>query len=102
MTQNSQELVYELIRENKNLILSIQEGEAIIADLKLELIKLENGQIELIVKLENATDEISDLTVKLQDANNEVGRLSMVVRRQIATEDFLKRRPALMRDSAPC
>jgi hypothetical protein len=54
-----------LVAENKALTMKLKLADAEIATLRIEVARLENGQLEL--------------SVKLEDANNEVGRIGMVL-----------------------
>ncbi|HAC90246.1 MAG TPA: hypothetical protein DCF63_06375 [Planctomycetaceae bacterium] len=87
------QLSYELTRENQSLMMSLSEESKKVADLKVQLIKLENGHIELVIKLENADKEIERLTIKLEDAENEIGRLGIVLRHQLENPEAAKRHP---------
>lgn len=68
-------IVYELIRENKSLMLSLEDAENQVVELKLRLMQMENGHLELVVKLENTSAEVYRLTLMLEDKDSEIGRL---------------------------
>ena len=89
--QDHSQMNYELSRENQSLMMSLQDQNQKIVDLKLEVKMLEDGHIELTVKLENANKEIERLTIKLEDADNEIARLGMVLRHQIQNLESVKR-----------
>lgn len=68
--------IEELVKHSSGLTLKLQLADDEIAKLRLELKKLEDGQIEL--------------TVKLEDAKSEVGRLGMVLKHRADGLEDLK------------
>ncbi len=90
--QDDSQMNYELTRENQFLKMTLRSETHKVADLKVQVRKLESGHIELVVKLENANKEIERLTIKLEDADNEVGRLGMVLRHQIQNLESARRK----------
>ena len=67
----------QLLDLNTALTIKLGLADTEVARLKLEVTRLEDGQLSL--------------TVKLQESENEVGRLTMVVTRQKKDEEWLKR-----------
>lgn len=72
----SDELTYQLIRENRGILLSLTDSERQVAQLKVRLKTLKCGRVELIVEIEDAKIEISRLTLKLLDSAEEIAHLS--------------------------
>lgn len=60
--------IEELMKDNSVLRVQLKSSEENVANLRLEVVRLENGTIELIARLE--------------DAHNEIGRLGMVLKHQ--------------------
>lgn len=58
----------QLAQDNAELTLQLHDANTEVVTLKLEISKLENGQIAL--------------TAKLKEEDNEIGRLTMVIDRQ--------------------
>lgn len=57
--------IAELKAKNKELIIQLEDAGIEIAKLKLEVTKLENGQLALNIKLIEATNEIGRLSLLL-------------------------------------
>ena len=74
---NNTGLMYELIRENKSLMMTIEDDKNIIAKLKLDLVMIDNGTLQLKVELEKSKEEISNFTVQLKDAEIHNGQLGL-------------------------
>lgn len=84
--QERQDILYthvlhidDLIKENTELTLKLHLAEAEIGSLKVEIERLDDGQLALVVKL--------------KDADNEVSRLSVIVKRQWVEKNWLRRHP---------
>ena len=63
MSDNS--LIYELLRENKSLMLTLQDSEKNDALLRFELKLINDAQIEIRMKLANSEKELSRVTLAL-------------------------------------
>ena len=61
--------IEDLEQKNKELIIQLHDSEVAVASLNVEVTRLENGMLEL--------------TVKLNDAADEIGRLTMVVKHKV-------------------
>ena len=59
----------ELVRKNEGLTIKLELADAVIACLRLDVKRLEDGQLEL--------------TVKLKDSDIEIGRLDMLVKNEV-------------------
>lgn len=71
--------IEELVRHSKGLTLRLKISETEVAQLHLAVDQLEGENLALIVKLE--------------DANNEIGRLDMVLRHNVDSLKAIKRQP---------
>ena len=69
----------ELVKENAGLTLKLQIADIEIGHLKFEVEQSKEGQLALIVKLE--------------ESDNEVGRLGMVLKHQVKDMEFIKQAP---------
>lgn len=58
-------VIDELIKENETLKIDLEHADKKIGELTVQLIRLENGQLELVAKLEHANSEISRLEMIL-------------------------------------
>lgn len=78
-TEEAQVLnIEELVKHNKKLTLKLRISETEVAQLHLEFERVEGENLALVVKLE--------------DANNEIGRLDMVLRHRLDSLESLNRR----------
>ena len=66
-----------LVEENKELTIKLSLAETLVADLKIEIKRLEDGQLVLDVKLE--------------DSHNEAGRLSLLLKHRYDDLETLRR-----------
>ena len=73
-------LLYELVRENRSLILSLHDSEKNVAALKFELKRITDSEIEITLKFANSEKEISRISVKLEDAEKEIIRLGLALK----------------------
>ena len=69
----------ELMKDNAILRVQLKSSEENVANLRLEVVKLENGTIEPVARLE--------------DAHNEIGRLGMVLKHQTDNLDAVNHLP---------
>ena len=77
---SSDNLIYELLRENKQLMLSLHDSEKNVAELKIELKRISDAEVEIRLKFANSEKEISRITLKLEDAEKEVIRLMLALK----------------------
>jgi len=71
-----------LIKDNTELHLQLDQSEAHVDSLKVEVTCLQDGQITRSLELDESTKGNIVLTEMLVDANNEISRLSLVIRHQ--------------------
>lgn len=70
--------IEELLKDNEILKRQLEEADMDAAKFKVQVMQLENGQIELIAKLEESKNEVSRLgmVLKHQESNLEAVRKS--------------------------
>lgn len=73
-------MVYELLRENRSLMLSLHDSEKNVAALKIELKRVNDAEMEITLKFADSEKEISRLAVKLEDAEKEIVRLGFLLK----------------------
>jgi predicted nucleic acid-binding Zn-ribbon protein len=73
-------LIYELLRESRSLMLSLNDSEQKVAALKVELKRISDAEVEITLKFAASEKEISRLTVKLEDAEKEIVRLGLLTK----------------------
>lgn len=78
---SSDNLIYELLRENKSLMLSLHDAEKNVAELKIELRQISDSEMEFKFKFANSEKEISRITLKLEDAEKEIIRLGFTLKK---------------------
>lgn len=86
MSDNS--LIYELLRENKSLMLTLQDSEKNDALLRFELKLINDAQIEIRMKLANSEKELSRVTLALEDAEKEIIRLGLLLKLDIKNKNL--------------
>lgn len=73
-------LIYELLRENRSLMLSLHDSEKNVAALKIDLKRISDAEVEITLKFANSEKEISRIAVKLEDAEKEIVRLGLALK----------------------
>ena len=73
-------LFYELLRENRSLMLSLHDSEKNVAALKIELKRIGDSEVEIALKFASSEKEISRISVKLEDAEKEIVRLGLALK----------------------
>ncbi len=86
----SNQLAYELIRENRSILSSLGEAEEKLADLKCELDIAADGRLELVIKLADAYEEIKRLGINLVSSQNEVRQLTTDLNSSEATASSIE------------
>ncbi len=74
------DLLYELMRENRSLILSLHDSEKNAAELKIDLKRITDSEAEITLRFANSKKEISRISVKLEDAQKEIIRLGLALK----------------------
>lgn len=66
----------DLVNENAGLIIKLQLADTEIGNLKLEVERLEDGQLTLKMKLEESDNEIGRLNMKLKHQVNDLALIT--------------------------